>query len=432
MVVNKKNIFVFFVFFVFCLCLIACTSQTFAYEPLASDFMNWIIAHTDPLTGLPYSHVGDERFDKWTITYDAAVSALAFIASGEIERAKTIIDFYRSNENLWRLGGLVGAVYAPNPKGHPVNWLVWSGENLWMGIASFHLYKQTGEKKYLQFSRKLADFTIGLQNKDEKSLNYNGISLGPKGDSSVAADQHINYDIDEPSFDQVYASEHNIDAYALFNLLFRETNKKKYRKARKGTLDWLKNVAYNQQEHRFNRGARDEVDDAIATDVHSWAISALGPEVLDEFEEGFAQRILDFVQKNCVAVIEYDKPNGEKIIIQGADYTDIETASELGRDPIISPEWTFQLINAYTRMIEHLNNKEVRDYYTQIRSQLLLDMLKLSHRYRKGLAYPYATTAGVPTGHGNITPEEGNLSVIGAAYAILSLYQFDPLVYPEK
>ena len=59
-------------------------------------------------------------------------------------------------------------------------------------------------------------------------------------------------------------------------------------------------------------------------------------------------------------------------------------------------------------------------------------MLKLSHRYRRGLAYPYATAAGVPTAHGNLTPDEGNLSTIGAAWAVLSLHQFDPLVYPNE
>lgn len=330
------------------------------YSPQIEKLENWLLTNRDSSTGLSYSHVGDERFKNWAITYDSAVTSLAYIALDRIDEAKRIIDFYLSTPNAWRLGGIIEAVNPSNPA-LGEDWSVRMGSNLWMGLASFHLYKATGEDKYLGLAKKLADLAISLQNNDEEDLNFGAIRLGPLGGPNVATDQHIGYSLKQPSFYEIFATEHSIDAYALFNMLYQETNDKKYKESKDRVLNWIKEVAYNKEEHRFNRGSnyKTGIDSVIATDIHSWGISALGLDTLDNLGIGLADKMIEFIEKNCLCSITYMKPDGKKVKIKGVDFIDHESVADLGRGPLVSPEWTFQLINAYRRL--ELDYKKLGD-----------------------------------------------------------------------
>jgi hypothetical protein len=90
------------------------------------------------------SHVGDARFKDWCFTYDAAVAALALIALDQTVEARRIIDFYISTENTHRLGGVIQAVMVIPPYAGK-DWSVRTGANLWLGLASCHLFKSTRE-----------------------------------------------------------------------------------------------------------------------------------------------------------------------------------------------------------------------------------------------------------------------------------------------
>jgi hypothetical protein len=399
------------------------------YEPQIIKLQNWLFKNSDLATGLPHSHVGDERFENWAITYDSAVVVLAYVATGRIKEAKKVLDFYINTPNVWRLGGIIEAVNPTNPV-LGEDWSVRTGSNLWMGIASFHFYKATGETRYLDFAKKLADLAISLQNTTKNDSNFGGIRLGPQGGPNVASDQHLGYDKNQPSFYDVFATELSIDAYTLFNMLYQETKDTKYSKARSMALNWLKRVAYNKEEHRFNRGYVHGVDPTVATDIHSWGISALGVDILDTFEPGFAEKMSEFVGKNCVSEVSYTKPNGKKINVKGADFVDYKTAANLGREPLVSPEWTFQLINAYRKLgldfTKRKNSKKASEYQKK-QEELIDNMLSLSIKQDDTLAYPYATRSEAIIGHEYNTPRENNYSCIGVAYAILVLSNFDPL-----
>lgn len=417
---------------IFIFSLIFLPAFTFAnenYVPQITKFQNWLLINQDNHTGLPHSHVGDERFENWAITYDSAVVALAYIANGKIEYARKIIDYYINTPNAWRIGGIIDAVNPTNPVVGE-DWSVRTGSNLWMGIAGFHLYKVTKEVKYLSLAKKLADFAISLQNNNKDELSFGGIRLGPLGGPNVASDQHLYNDINQPAFYEIFATEHSIDAYALFNMLYLETKDTKYKDARDRALDWLKRVAYNKEEHRFNRGCNKIIDTAVATDVQSWGISALGVDVLDSFEPGLAEKMIEFVENNCLSEVYFTKPGGEKLKVRGADFVDHKTAARLGRAPVVSPEWTFQLINAYRRMevdFKKRGDTTRENQYREKRVELIRSMLNLAIETNDTLAYPYTTQPGVVIGHEYSTPKEGNLSSIGASYAILALSEFDPL-----
>lgn len=402
-----------------------------AYNNQIGELNNWLIKNRDQTTGLPYSHLGDERFENWVITYDSAVVTLAYIAQGRIDDARKIIDFYIETPNVWRLGGIIDAVNPANPV-LGEDWSVRTGSNLWMGIAGFHLYKNTKEQRYLELAEKLAVFAIALQDNDEKDYNFGGIRLGPQGGPNVASDQHIDYDLNKPSFYDVFSTEHNIDAYALFSKLYQETKGVKYKEAKDRVLVWLKSVAYNKAEHRFNRGySNKRIDAAVATDVHSWGISALGADTLDTFETGLAEKMIEFIEKNCVSIVLYTKPDGKKVEVKGADFIDYNTAAGLGRKPLVSPEWTFQLINAYKRLESDFKMRQDREKeikYGGKKEELTENMLVLAIGSDNTLAFPYATQDQAIIGHEYKTPSKGNLSAIGAAYGILALSSFDPLV----
>lgn len=401
------------------------------YSTQINSFLAWLKENRDAVTGLPHSHVGDIRFKQWTITYDSAVVSLAYIAMGELDEAKRVSDYYINNSNIQRLGGIIEAFIPTNPITGK-DWSVRTGANLWMGIAGFHLYIKNNREEYLNLAVKIAGFAISLQNTNRGDPNYGGISLGPKGDPQFLGDQHLSYDMNQPSFYEIYATEINIDAYALFNMLYQKTEEKKYKKAMHNILIWLKTIAYNKKTHRLNRGFE---DDKTATDVQCWGISALGIELLDTFETNLAEKMIEFVEDNCISEVVYTKPDGSKIKVRGVDFIDRHRASELGRSPLVTPEWTFHLINAY-RVFESFyakrGNFQKENIYSGKRKWLIGEMLRLAVRKDRAMAYPYATQAEAVIGHEYKTPREGNLSAIGTAYAILALKGYDPLVSPDN
>lgn len=395
-----------------------------AFADLETGLVRWLKINRDPATGLPYSHVGDTRFSGWTFTYDAAVTALAWLAVEETREAQRIVDFYLRTPEVWRLGGVIEAVgfSAGRPVGR--DWSVRSGANLWLGLAAGHLYRRTGEEAYLQLACRIADAALVLQEKRRENANYGGIAMGPPGDPANPKDQHFNYDPALPRYAESYATEINLDAYALFGLLAAETDAGHYRQGRTEVLVWLKRQAFNVVEKRFNRGFGDAT---VATDVQSWGVSALGPEVLETFAPHAARAILGYVEKHCQVRVPIP---GSQDWVEGVDFINHAHASTLGRAPLISPEWTFQLANAWQRLSADAagrgENEAARDYAGKGR-HLLRQMEKLAVPVGNALGFPYATLPDALLGHENRTPAAGNLSAVGAAYGLLALRGFDPL-----
>ncbi len=391
----------------------------------ADKFSNWLRTNSDQDTGLPFSHVGDARFQHWTITYDAAVVALAYSAVGKYSDAKKILDYYIDTPQIWRLGGIIEC-YVAGKTFLGKDWSVRGGANIWIGIAAINLYLSTKEQKYLELAEKIANFTASLQNSDNKDANYGGIALGPKGDPAYSKDQYIGCDLGMPEFYRVYATEVSIDGYALFQRLFQVTKKNTYQLAAANCLQWLKNNAWNKSEHRFNRGYKDQM---VATDVQSWGISALGVDGLNFIEPGAAERMIAFVEENCLSESSFVLA-GKTMIIRGVDFTDKKRVGELKRLQMVSFEWTFQLINAYGRLAhdyKQLGENKKAEIYRSKREQLLEQLLAAASEDSSGLAFPYATLSDAEIGHENKTPSTGSLSAVGGAWAILAIQESDPL-----
>jgi len=395
---------------------------------------NWLFEHRGAESGLPFSHVGDPRFKDWCFTYDAAVASLAFIALGQPGEAKRIIDFYILTPYTHRLGGVVESVLAVPPYGVK-DWSVRTGANLWLGLAAYHLFMSTKDGKYLSFAAQIADFALELQDRDKASTTWGGMKLGPPGKASAEGDQHFDYDPKLPGFEQIFATEATIDAFALFDQVQSEPGLARFRNARDLCLHWLRKVGWNPDQHRFNRGFYRQPDLAVATDTHAWGISALGVARLDTIEPNAAEQIVRFVEAHCQSTVAYRTPSGRTAIVTGFDFVDHAALARLKRSPLVSPEWTFQMANAYLRLADDLGaagetGKASR--YTKKRNYLLDQMITMATTRNDASGLPYASLGGVPVGHEYNTPAQGSFSTIGVAYGILALTGYDPLRPPAK
>lgn len=395
---------------------------------------NWLLSHRGPESGLPVSHVGDPRFKDWCFTYDAAIAALAFIAVDRPGEAARIIDFYINTQHTHRLGGIIEAVTVVPPYAGK-DWSVRSGANIWLGLASYHLYACNHKKKYLAFAARIADFALGLQDIGRTSRTYGGVTMGPPGNPSYEADQHFDYDVHMPEFDQVFSTEATIDAFALFDMLGREPGMMRFQAARDRCLGWLKKVAWNPVDKRFNRGFHQEPDYSVATDVHAWAISALGVTRLGAIEPEAAVHLTRFVEENCQSTVPYRLPDGRRIMVKGFDFTDHGARTSYKRPPLVSPEWSFQMTNAYKRLADDftaMGQTRKAGLYSRKQEDLLNQLMAMAFIQGNAAGFPYATLGGAAIGHEYETPAEGSFSMIGTTYGILALTGCDPLRFPWR
>ncbi|MEA3369411.1 MAG: hypothetical protein U9Q24_03560 [Candidatus Ratteibacteria bacterium] len=370
-------------------------------EKSIKKMYNWLKMRQNKSTGLVLSYEGDPFLEDWAFTYDQALAAQCFLLFKDYKSTRKIFDFYLHRAKKVD-GGFTNAYDVSG--GHVVEYVVHSGPNMWLGLAVLHHISETGDKSYLPLAEEIADWVIVLQNEDPEG----GIKGGPA----------INW----------VSTEHNLDAYAFFNNLYKATKNKKYLEVSQKVLTWLKNNAYIKAERRLKRGRGDAT---IATDTFSWAIAALGPALLTE--QGMnPDDILEFAEKNCKVTVDYSSPSGDKGKITGFDFA---KPRHIGRGGIISSEWTAQMVVSFRIMCDFYfrknNLKKAKIYQDKAEFFLAeLDKLTIDSNTRIGqraICLPYSTHQNVDTGHGWRTPAGRNTGCIaGTVYAIFAKKGFNP------
>jgi len=235
------------------------------------------------------------------------------------------------------------------------------------------------------------------------------------------------WDENNPEFVEIYSTEGNVDAWALFNMIASVTEDKKYKSARERVYRWLNRVGYNATEKRLNRGYYHAPDTFFSPDTHFWAISALGPSTLDRWEPDLAHQLMQYAKNHSEVKVSYQKANGEKVNVTGYDFVSKESPVVKERGLVVSPEWTFQAVLAYSLLSQQSQNSGTQEPYAANRKRLLTSILSMADRDNNKASYPYASKGNVSIGHEYNTPAEGSRSVIGAAWAILALKDYDPL-----
>jgi len=368
------------------------------------NMYQWIKVHQNPRTGLVMSFEGDGDIGGWAFIYDQSLAAQAFINYGDFQRAGKMLDFF--NKKAERKDGLFLNAYYAND-GAPSEYVVHAGPNLWLGIAIAQYTRKSQDKKYLNLAEDIAEGIIRLQNQDPEG--------GLRGGPSV----------------EWYATEHNLDGYAFFNMMYSLTSKQKYLSARDKILAWLVKHTYDKMDIPVKRG---KGDSTIATDTYAWSIAAIGPKKLEEL--GLSpDRIMEFAEKNCVADVTYTKSDGEMVRIKGFDFA---PQQHVARGGVVSSEWTAQMVISFKIMSGYYSKKgmsaKAANFQAKAEEYLFsLGKMLMSSPSPSGQGencLPYASQDFVDTGHGWYTPKGKDTgSVSGTTYTIFAYYNYNPLEF---
>ncbi len=369
-------------------------------EATVKNMYEWLKTHQNKLTGLVMSFEGDPSIRNWAFTYDQALASQVFLISGDIARAEKILSFYKEKAKKKKNGyhNAYSAVTG-NSAEHTVN----IGPNVWIGIAALQYTEKTKNKKYLSIARNIAKWVVSLKDKE------GGVKGGPRF--------------------SWYSTEHNLDAYALFNMLHDITGEEKYRKEKMNTLKWIKENTYSGQSGRMKRGKGDAT---IATDTMAWAIAAVGPgELLKEGMDPDA--IIKFAEKHCSVTANFKRPDGTTVAVTGFDFG---KSKNKARGGVVSSEWTAQMVISFKVMAgfySSLGKEEKAGEFDKKADFYLsgLDKMVISSPSRSGQGagcLPYATQPSADTGHGWRTPQGADTgSVAGTAYTIFAKKDYNPL-----
>jgi F0F1-type ATP synthase assembly protein I len=367
----------------------------------------WLVIHQNPRTGLVMSFEGDNVISDWAFIYDQSLVAQAYMLSADYERAKKVLEFFlkKAKRNSGTL--FYNSYYVHD--GSPAEFIVHSGPNIWLGIAALHYTEKTKEKACLRLAEEIASGILNLQSQDTEG--------GIKGGPDVAW----------------YSTEHNLDAYAFFDMLYRVTAQKQYMAARDKILHWLLLHTYDKTDVPIKRG---KGDSTIATDTYAWSIAAVGPEKLEELGMD-PDRILEFAEQNCAVEVEYTRPEGQAVKIRGFDFA---PQRHVSRGGVVSPEWTAQMVISFKKMAEFYYKKNLpakagnyeskADAYLASLGNMIISSPSPSGQGESCL--PYASQQNVDTGHGWLTPGgKSTGSVAGTAYTFFAHYNYNPLEFKE-
>jgi len=373
-------------------------------EATIKKMYRWLKVHQNSRTGLVLSFEGDIGLNQWAFTYDQALAAQAYTIFGDTKKAQDIFNFFNRNiKKTDKFNGFVNAYYANS--GDVAEYTIHSGPNTWLGIAIIQYANATGDLQYLPLAIKIADWLISIQDQDPES----GIRGGP----------NVHW----------FATEHNLDAFAFFKMLYKLTENEKYNLASKKVLSWLNTHAYDKPGPPIKRGKGDAT---IATDTYAWSIAAVGPVILNSLDMN-PDEILEFAVENCEVVTNYKRPNGDIIKVRGFDFAKYRN---LARGGIISSEWTAQMVMAFKIMSrfysQQKNDLKAKEYQQKAQDYLNeLGKLIISSPSPTGQGegcLPYATAENSDTGHGWRTPFGRKTgSIAGTAYTIFAYRDYNPL-----
>ncbi|MCX5668644.1 MAG: PilZ domain-containing protein [Candidatus Omnitrophica bacterium] len=366
----------------------------------------WLKIHQNSRTGLVASFEGDKEIANWSFTYDLALLIQAYTQFLDFDRAKQILDFFAHDakrENGWFLN----AYYSDD--GAPAEFIMQSGPNLWVGLAIMQYMQFTKDQSYLDLAESIAATIINLQD----SGSGGGIRGGPT----------VGW----------YSTEHNLDAYAFFNMLAQVTGKEVYSGAAQKAMNWMVKNTYDRPDLPVRRS---KGDSTIATDTYAWSIAAIGPQKLKDLGMD-PDKIMEFVEENCGVEVNFIRPNGQSVQIKGFDFAPQRHTSRGG---VVSSEWTAQMVVSYKIMeefylkkgdkIKAANYGEKAQMYLSELGNMIISSPSASGQGEGCL--PYATQDQVDTGHGWSTPKGSHTgSVSGTTYTLFAYYGFNPLELKE-
>ena len=370
-------------------------------KKVSEKLCHWLAVHQNTRTGLLPSFEGDADTNDWAFTYDQALAAIAFTDQGAADLAQRILDFYLHAPSMDD-GGFANAYYASS--GDVAEFMAHVGPNTWLGLAILQYTNKTKDKKYLDLARSIARWLDTM--KDEEG--------GLRGGRALTW----------------YSTEHNLDAYAFYNMLYQLTQETTYQTRAEELLSWLNKNAYSSIGNPLIK--RGKGDSTIATDTYAWSISAIGAGKLKEIGME-PDSIMDFAIDNCSVSVDYKRPEGYLVRVKGFDFAKLTNEARGG---VISCEWSAQMILALklmSRYHEQAQDQDKAQNYQHLANDYLSELSKMiitspSPVGQGEFCLPYSSHEFVDTGHGWRTPKGNRTgSVAATAYAIFAIEGFNPL-----
>ncbi|MBN2482723.1 MAG: hypothetical protein JXD21_00815 [Candidatus Omnitrophica bacterium] len=363
---------------------------------ITAGMYQWISSRQDLHTGLVLSYEGDDDLKRVAFSYDQALAAIVFCLYQRPDRAKKILDFYLNavehDQDIYNAYYTSGGVF---------EYVVHAGPNAWIGLAALHYVDMTKDRTYLKIAEKVSDFLLEMMD-DE-----GGIKGGPKV--------------------QWYSTEHNLDSSAFFKLFSRVSAHPICSTYAKKIDEWLDRYAYTQKAVPINRGRGDAT---IATDTYTWSITALGPQVLLQYDMD-PDQIVEFAIKNCEVNVDLRRHD---LLVQVTGF-DFAKAQHIPRGGVISCEWTSQMVLALEILADYYRTRDAEKSRYYFEKALFyfeeLQKMVINSPSPVGKAYPtlpYASQSFIDTGHGWRTPKGDQVGSLAAtAYFLISYQGFNPL-----
>ena len=356
----------------------------------------WITTRQDLSTGLVLSYEGDDNLARVAFTYDQALASIVYTLHGDFEKAQAILNFYHTqvshNTPIYNAYYTDGSVF---------EYTRHSGVNAWIGLAALNYVKMTHQRQYLDIAKSVARFLEEMM--DEEG----GIRGGPQ----------IPW----------YSTEHNLDSYAFFKMLYELTPQSSYQQAYTRIQQWIDRYSYTDKGPPVSRG---KGDSTIATDTYSWSITALGPKELLSLKMD-PEEIMDFAIKHCEVKTTFSYQDRTREVI-GFDFA---KAKNIARGGVISCEWTAQMILAFQILADYYtprDDEKAKLYFDRAKyyfEELQKMVINSPSPVGKALpTLPYASQSLVDTGHGWRTPQGDRVgSLASTAYFLISYFGFNPL-----
>lgn len=327
---------------------------------------------------------------------------------------------------IFKITNAYGRFRLQDPLTHQeINWSQWqpiAGENAWAGvIAPLQVYDQKyGSRSHLdaaelKLAKEIARAAMFLQ------AENGGIRMSPKGTWHARGPDW---------YYQEQSVENNLSWYAAFRMLYEITGEQKYKKAMERLEKFFK-ITFDPATDTFVQGmhfdqSRWDKNLIFATDVQTWAVLVLGPEWIDQqFGEGAAFQMLQATKKRAGV---FDLQTGS---LNGVDFTDYR---DLGRDPMVSIEWTAGAVMAFQKAASYYakKNPSAEILLTRDAHSMKESIKNLAVDVNGTIAYPYAAGFGPsatrPTGHGWFAPSQEVMSTASSVWMALLELEFNPFL----
>ncbi len=208
---------------------------------LAPEVYSWLVQHQSA-SGI----LGNQEGESFSGLYSNALAAICYLHQNDLRRAEKVFSFFQGHLN---------SVARQSPGGFCQFWEAasgqpildrdrWVGDNAWLLIALNHHYYFTGENKYAEMRRTIAEWLVSLQDVDGgimSGFNQNGLMFWK-------------------------STEGNLDCYAA--LIDYPVEREKIR-------SFLSTQMWIASEGRFRMGST--VAES-ALDTCSWGVAALGSD----------------------------------------------------------------------------------------------------------------------------------------------------------